>query len=233
MNSKSAYRALALAFLAVIAVQRYAAGHKSVGVEQYQQAIRQAGAAIPTRLGSWVGQDVPVPVQALAVLKPNVMISRRYTNVENGAVAGLMLVHCGNAHHMIGHFPLRCYPARGWVVQSAQPRDWDAAGIRITGTEYHFTLDSLSDGGAAQSIVVVNCLLRPNGRILRDMDDLSATIVGAGGAASGAGQLQVYFDASVPPAQRDAAVEAILGGCKPLIEAILADPAHVNQGRGV
>ena len=224
MSSTVIYRLLACAFLAVIAVQRYATGHKSVGVEKYQASIREAGAAIPTRLGSWVGQDVPVPVQALAVLKPNVMISRRYTNVENGTVAGLMLVHCGNAHHMAGHFPLRCYPARGWVVRGAEPRDWNAAGVVITGSEYHFSMDSLSNGEGEQSIVVVNCLLRPNGQILRDMDSMSRTIIGAGGAASGAGQLQVYFDASVPRAQRDAAVEAILGGCKPLIEAILANP---------
>lgn len=224
MNSRSVYRFLAFAFLAAIAVQRYAIGHQSADVERYQSSIRSAASLVPTRLGTWIGQDVDVPVQALAVLKPNVMISRRYTNVESGTVAGLMLVHCGNAHHMVGHFPLRCYPARGWVLQSAEARDWDAAGIKITGSEYHFHLDTLSNHADEQSIVVVNCLLRPNGQILRDMDSMSRTIIGAGGAASGAGQLQVYFDASVPRSQRDAAVETILGGCKPLIQAILANP---------
>ncbi len=193
-----------------------------------KRAIRGAAALVPTRIGTWIGQDVDVPVQALAVLKPNVMISRRYTNVENGTVAGLMLVHCGNAHHMAGHFPLRCYPARGWVLQSAESRDWDAGGINITGSEYHFHLDALSNHADDQSIVVVNCLLRPNGQILRDMDHMSRTIIGAGGAASGAGQLQVYFDSSVPREQRDAAVETVLGGCKPLIQAILANPRQQN-----
>jgi hypothetical protein len=224
MSSTGIYRSLAVALLAAIVVQRYVTGHQSAGVAKYQAAIRDAAAAIPSRLGSWVGQDVEVPVQALAVLKPNVMLSRRYTNVENGVVAGLMFVHCANTHHMAGHFPLRCYPARGWTLQSAEQRDWNVAGIRITGSEYQFHLDAVSNRSPEQTMVVVNCLLRPNGQILRDMDSMSKTIVGAGGAASGAGQLQVYFDASVPRPQRDAAVEAILGGCKPLIQAILANP---------
>ena len=224
MSSTVIYRSLALVLLAGIAIQRYATGHQSESVEKYQDNIRAAAAAIPSRLGSWVGEDVEVPVQALAVLKPNVMLSRRYTNVENGVVAGLMLVHCANTHHMAGHFPLRCYPARGWTVRSAEQRDWNAGGIRITGSEYQFHFDAVANRSPEQTMVVVNCLLRPNGQILRDMDSMSKTIVGAGGAASGAGQLQVYFDSSVPRAQRDAAVDELLAGCKPLIQAILANP---------
>lgn len=226
MSSRSAFRLLSVLFLAVIAVHRYAIARKSFGVERYQASIRAAAATIPTRLGSWVGQDVEVPVQAVDVLQPNVMLSRRYTNVENGMTAGLLFVHCGNAHHMAGHFPLRCYPARGWTLRSAQHRDWNAGGIRITGSEYTFHMDAGPDYPVEQSIVVVNCLLRPNGQILRDMDAMTRTIIGAGGAASGAGQLQVYFDASIPKAQRDAAIGQILGGCKPLIQAIIANPGQ-------
>lgn len=224
MSSRATFRLLAILFLAVIAVHRYATAHRSVDVEKYQATIRAASAAIPARLGGWVGQDVAVPVQAIDMLQPNVMLSRRYTNIENGTAAGLLFVHCANAHHMAGHFPLRCYPAQGWTLRSGGQRDWNAGGIRITGSEYEFHMDARPDSPLEQSIVVVNCLLRPNGQILRDMDAMTRTIIGAGGAASGAGQLQVYFDASIPRSQRDAAVEEILGGCKPLIEAILANP---------
>lgn len=224
MSSTAVYRLLSVAFLAAIAAQRFAIGHKSADVEQYQAAIREAATAVPNRMGPWVGQDVPVPVQARAVLKPDVLISRHYVNVEDGTAAGLLFEHCGNAHHMAGHFPLRCYPARGWKARAAESRDWDADGIRLTGTEYTFYQDAPGSEAGEQTIVVVNCLLRPNGQILRDMDAMSKTIIGAGGAASGAGQLQVYFDASVPRDKRDAAVDAILGGCKPLVEAILAKP---------
>ena len=221
MISSGAYRFVAIIFLAAIAIHRYAIDHGSGGVERYRAEIREAAVRIPRHFGSWVGEEVPVPVQAMAVLKPNVLISRRYTNIETGVVAGLMLVHCGNAHHMAGHFPLRCYPAVGWELRSSAHRDWSAAGLRIGGSEYQFHLDSLA-GRGEQSIVVINCLLCANGRVLRDMDGMNKAIAGASGAASGAGQVQVYFDASVPQPQRDAAVEAILGGCKPILTAILA-----------
>lgn len=226
MSLRTTYRLLSVAFLAVIAVQRYATGHRSVGVEKYQAAIRDAAASLPTRFGVWVGEPVPVPVQATEMLKPNVMISRRYTNVENGEMAGLVFVHCDNSHLMAGHFPLRCYPARGWQLRSAEQRDWNAAGVKITGSEYAFHMDPGPEYPAERSIVVVNCLLRPNGQILRDMDAMNRTVIGAGGAATGAAQLQVYFDTSIPRSDRDKAVEEILGGCKPLIQAILADPEH-------
>lgn len=220
------YRSLGVLILAAMAVQNYFTVHKSGDVERYQAHIRDLAAQVPPQIGPWVGQDVRVPAQALSVLNPNVMISRRYVNAETGATAGLLLVHCGDAHHMVGHFPLRCYRAQGWQVQSAQPRDWTVGNLRMTGTEYAFHRDSIGSGAGAgeQSIVVANCLLRPGGKILRNMDDLSATIVGAGGSSSGAGQMQVYFDASVPPAQRNAAIISLLNGYRPVIDAILANP---------
>lgn len=225
MNATTIYRMLAAVLLAGIGLQRYASFHKSAGVDQYQEHIRTTAAAVPSRIGSWVGEDVHVPAQALTVLKPNVMLSRHYVNVENGHTAGLLLVHCGDAHHMVGHFPLRCYPANGWELRGSCSRDWAVGGLLIAGTEYEFHKELPGPGGGEQSIVVANCLLRPGNKILRDMDSLSKTIIGAGGSSSGAGQIQIYFDSAVPQAQRDAAIMSLIQGYRPVIEAILAEPA--------
>ena len=225
MNAMNVSRVVALLMLAGIGVQRYVTTHQSVHVEAYQQRIRAAADAIPNHIGPWVGQDVRVPAQALSLLKPNVMISRRYLDVENGATAGLMLVHCSDAHDMAGHFPLRCYPAQGWVLRSSVARDWDVDGLKLTGTEYEFVRDDES-GKGQRHIFVANCLFRPGGQVLRDMHALARSIVGAGGEATGAGQMQVYFDADVPREQRDSAIRTLVGGYRPVLNAILANPDH-------
>src|SRR4051812_21079638 len=111
MNGRTAYRSCALLMLLAIGAHRLAAGRVAPGVEAYHQRIRQAAAAAPTQIHGWVGQDMTVPTQALSVLAPNAIISRRYSNVENGLSAGVLVVHCSDAHDMAGHFPDRCYPA--------------------------------------------------------------------------------------------------------------------------
>ena len=223
---KNIYRCLGVILLVAIAVHRYATAHAPASVEQYHQSIRTAAEALPRQIAGWVGEDVPVPVQAVTLLRPNVMLSRRYLNVENGASAGVLFVHCSDAHSMAGHFPLRCYPANGWNLRSASSRDWLAGDLRITGTEYEFSQDELGAPNGERSLVVANCLLRPGGQILRDMDAMAKSIVGAGGQSTGSGQIQIYFDSRVPKAQRDATVAALINGYKPLINAVLANPVN-------
>jgi Protein of unknown function (DUF3485) len=225
INALTIHRGVALLTLAGIAVLQFTTFHRTPGLERYQGQIRVAANLMPSRIGPWVGDDVAVPVRALTVLQPNVLISRRYLNVESGMVAGLLLVHCDDAHSMVGHFPLRCYPAEGWQLRSSEPRDWVLGELRLTGTEYAFTMDDVIGGQhGARSIIVANCLLRPGGLVLRDMDSMSDSIIGADGQASGAGQIQVYFDARVPSARREAAIVELLSGYRPVIDAILSRP---------
>lgn len=226
MSATNVYRLVGIALLCAIGVERYASGHRSQDVANYQQQIRDAAEHVPGRIGPWVGQDTAVPVQALTVLKPNVMVSRRYINVENGMTAGVMLVHCSDAHHMVGHFPLRCYPARGWKVQSSIPRDWVVGDLHLTGTEYQFSMDSV--GGSAETIVVANCLLRPGHRVLRNMEELSGTLSGGDGTSSGAGQIQVYFQGDVPPERREQAIATLLQGYRPVLDAVLSSPGAID-----
>jgi hypothetical protein len=144
-------------------------------------------------------------------------------NLENGHSAGFMLVHCSDAHAMAGHFPLRCYAARGWDIQGSRSRDWMVDGLSLTGMEYTFSLKGKGiASNESRSIIVANCLFRPGGKVLRDMDAMVKSVIGAGGQSSGAGQLQIYFDAGMPQAERDAAIVTLAGGYKELIEAILS-----------
>ncbi len=224
MKSSTAYRVLAVVLLGAMGAHRLVTVHTPPDVRRYHERIRVSAASLPRHVGPWVGEDVPVPAQALEVLAPNAIVSRRYVNVETGVSAGFLFVHCADAHDMAGHFPARCYPAAGWDLKGWHERDWVVGDLRVAGIEYEFTKLSLGAPGRDGTVVVANCLLRPGGRVLRNMDDMTRSVVGAGGQSAGAAQLQVYFDASVPRDQRDAAVEALVRGHRDVIDAVLSNP---------
>jgi hypothetical protein len=219
----------AVLMLAGLGAHRLAVVHRPAEVAAHHRHIREVAASIgPGEIHGWIGQDNAIPLQTMRVLDPNVIISRRYVNVESGTVAGFLLVHCSDAHDMAGHFPLRCYPADGWERRGARPREWRVGDLVVQGMEYQFSRRERFVQQAESNIVVCNFLLRP-GQLLPDMDAMTASIVGAGGQSSGAGQVQVYFDASVPQENRDQAVVALVGGYRPLIDAMLASATESHK----
>ena len=229
-NVSNISRVAAIVFLGAIAVQNYAARLSTPDLDAYRAEIRATAAAIPNRIGSWIGQDVSVPTRAVTVLQPNVLISRDYLNVENGLHAGVLFVHCSDAHHIVGHFPARCYPADGWQLVRSGPVDWHAGNLRLTGTEYEFFMQEIGeDFSGQQRIIVDNCLLRPGGLVLRDMDGVSRSIIGATGQSTGAAEIQFYFAATVGKTQRDQAISELTAGYRPLIDAVLATPAVAGK----
>jgi hypothetical protein len=217
--------------LAAMGAHRLAVMHRPAQVTAHHQRIREIAATAPRQIHGWVGQDIKVPAQAISVLDPNAIISRRYINLENGNSAGFLLVHCSDAHDMAGHFPLRCYPADGWLRRGSEPRDWQVGDLLVTGTEYQFyRSEGVGQSKSEQTIVVANFLLRPNGKVLRDMNAMAASIVGAGGQRSGAGQVQVYFDAAISREQRDQAIVTLIEGYRPIIDAMLQPAESAPQG---
>ncbi len=224
MTAPFIYRSIAALLLAAMASEHYLATRKTPNVEGYHASIREAAAHLPSHIGPWVGTEVPVIARAVQLLAPNVLISRRFVDVEDGRTAGILIVHCADAHDMVGHFPLRCYPADGWNLTDSREVSWKFGDRDITAMEYSFVLPPASAAESQHTITVENFLLRPNGKILRDMDSLSDSIMGAQGQASGAGQIQVYFtDSNLSAADRESIFHDFVKGYRPLIDAILAD----------
>ena len=227
MTRKAAYQWAAAGLLLLMGIDRLVAARRPADVSRYHADVRAAAGLVPHRIGGWVGQDVRVPEQAMSLLSPNVILSRQFTNVENGMAASVLLVHCVDAHDLLGHFPPRCFPGQGWTLRASRPKDWTAGDLSLTGTEYEFVKPHAFGGtGGESAIVVANCLLRPGGRTLRDMDELSRTAGGARAPRAGAGQIQVYFGADVPEKWRDAAVGELAIGYRPALDAILAEPGR-------
>lgn len=186
----------------------------------YHRAVAQASAAIPTRIGTWIGEDVPVPSAAVTMLSPNVLLSRRYVDTATGREARLLLVQCGDARDMTAHYPPVCLVNSGWTLTESRPRDWLVGATRIPGTEYRFAMRSF---GQMSAIIVCNFMALPDGRLARDMGPVTAAADDVTHRYFGAAQVQVVLGADVTEAERDAAVSTLVGGLGQTLHAIGAE----------
>src|SRR5688572_23609198 len=91
----------------------------------YHALVQAAAAKIPFHIDTWFGTDIPVPPAATKLLKPNVIVSRRYAEMLTGRRVDFLLVQCTDARDIVGHYPPICYVTHGWTQESAEPRDWE------------------------------------------------------------------------------------------------------------
>jgi hypothetical protein len=181
----------------------------------YHEAVRAAAAAAPVRIGTWVGKEVPIPNEAIKLLRPNVAISRQFTDVVTGESVTFLLIHCTDIRDLYFHYPPICYPYRGWRQIDATPKDWAVNGVVLNGTEYAFESSTFE---RANTIAVENFMILPNGQTSRDMKGILAQPLES--RYYGAGQVQLVVDAGVSPGRRDAVFAELLRGHRELIEAI-------------
>lgn len=110
----SAVASLTLPVMAILIVAMVQdAGPEPVSTSSIDKALQN----VAYRLDSYVAEDVGLPERQLAVLRPDALLSRRYTNLTDESDF-LMIVSFhqdGEAHS--GHSVHRCYGASGWQVQ--------------------------------------------------------------------------------------------------------------------
>jgi hypothetical protein len=191
---------------------------KPADATEYQQRIRDAAATVSMHIGNWSGKDVPVPQAAVRMLKPNVIMSRRYLNLATGLDAQLLLVQCGDARDLVAHYPPVCMVNSGWTLVDSQPRDWSLANLRITGMEYRFEM-KLPD--RSEAVTVDDFMLLPDGRLARDMNAIDQAADDVTRRYFGAGQIQMLTSSDISSTDRDQAFVDLLGGMRPEINAIL------------
>jgi hypothetical protein len=187
--------------------------------DAYHSRISAAAAAVPSHFGSWVSVDVPVPPAAMTMLRPNVAVSRRYTDLNTGQQATLLLIQCRDARDLFGHYPPVCYAAHGFHAVESVPRDWSVDGLAIHGMSYTFSSTSPED---PSSMVVYDFMILPNGTTCRDLDGVYASARDPRKRKLGAAQLQVLIDSNVSAAVRDAEFSDLIKSNRPTIDAILA-----------
>jgi len=83
--------------------------------------------AIPLRISGWAGDELAIPTVTKTYMEANFAddyISRRYMNKEEGLWADVYVVYCSsNPGGILGHQPLVCFPAHGWVHDQTVPSE--------------------------------------------------------------------------------------------------------------
>ena len=204
MISKTGWRTaltvgLSLCLLAAMAVANLARPEPE-DAEPYHQRVREAVEAIPLRIGAWVGQDIEPPQAAINLLQPNILFNRRYRNLETRRKATLLIVHCKNARDLAGHYPPVCYPAHGWVQESATRAKWMIGVREITGTQYSFTFDRTM---GQDRIGIRNFMVLPDGAVVADMVSVRRAAADYARHFFGAGQVQLVTDGDLPLAEQE------------------------------
>jgi hypothetical protein len=80
---------------------------------------------IPMQVDGWTGEDLSIPEVTIAYMERHFaddFISRRYTNAAEGLRADVYVVYCSSRPGgILGHQPLVCFPANGWIHDGTEP----------------------------------------------------------------------------------------------------------------
>jgi len=170
--------------------------------EPYHVAAKAAIESLPKGIPPFAGSDTDdVPKVAQVLLKPNKILSRRYTDASVASLmhprsANLLIVQCKQSGDMVGHFPPICYPSHGWEnicpdkKAKGWSRDWIVADQRIRGMEYQFCQ---TENGQTKITTVYNFMVVPGRGIVRDIQGVEQAAEDYQQRYYGAAQFQVVF----------------------------------------
>ena len=210
------FPAIALAMVGGILAQRlsYADAEDAA---PYHAKVRAAVESVPHRIGSWQGTDGEVPPSAIALLKPNALLSRRYVNPYSGLTVDLLIVHCRDARDMAGHYPPICYPSSGWTEQGGQEGIIRHNGQALPYMRYRF---SRIASARRIEMTVLNVLILPDGRLVRTMDAVRRQASDYRSHFMGAGQIQFVFGGELPEKTYESVVREFLDDIMPVIKTV-------------
>ena len=170
-----------------------------------REAVNAMDPAIGGEHGLWVGKDVKQPDAAVQLLRPNVILSRRYTDTTTKSryenrTCQVLIVQCWDSRDMVGHYPENCYPNAGETLLHKEPRDWQVGNRLITGTEY--TFEGYEHGHPVRH-VVYNFLFAPGQGIVRDIKGVNKAAEDYQWRHFGAAQFQFVMEDRLSREARD------------------------------
>ena len=203
---------------------------RSSGVSQtsaapYHARAKLAVESIPTSVGSWSARNEPMPREAMAILRPNVLRCLKYSDSDTtnpryyDRWASLLVDQCFEARDMSGHYPPNCYVNSGEQLIYQAPRDWHVGDLTITGTEYHFRQTTATE---STRTAVYNFLIVPDRGILRDMHEVDKAAQDYRRRFFGAAQFQLVMDADLSQPERDEIFKTLMEPCVPVIKTLMS-----------
>ena len=180
---------------------------KQGDADDYHRIVKVAIDAIPLDVDDWAGKDDNVPRTAIALLRPNAILSRRYVHRHTRQRVNFLIVQCRDARDMIGHYPPVCYPANGWTQKKRVELEWNVDGMRFEGTSYEFYKAFPT---SSKTMYVTNVILLPDGNMPREMDAVRALAADYRKHFFGAAQIQMNFGGETSSDQRYDILETFL-----------------------
>jgi hypothetical protein len=192
---------------------------------------RKAFSSVPLLVripgGAWVGMNTPIPKPAIQLLQPNAVLSRQYRNDQTRESVSLLIVNCGDARDLMGHYPPICYPSQGEeeIKDETVARVWHLPHMDIGGMEYHFAAKSPTDHEQA----VYNFFVMPlvpsltvshkelDGVICPDINSVYTSGEDYQRRYYGAAEFQLVTGPRMTPQERDQAFVDLLTPCENLL----------------
>lgn len=216
LMSTSAAPVLSILLLGAMHVQN-AGVYDEAAAEAFHEQARLSIEGIPTAFGSWTSTDVDVPQSAVALLKPNALLGRRYIDEESGRWANLVIVQCRDTRDMSGHYPPVCYPAHGWMTSTAaEPRllgDLEVTAYAFDRTEFDRVV----------RIAIYGVFVVPGQGLVQDMDGVRRAASDYRRRQYGAAQAQVLVDATLPREEQERIATEIFAAIEPVIDVLAWD----------
>lgn len=230
--------ALATAMVSIGAILAGGVGVAQVeGTEEYMASVRRMVENVPYHIGPWIGQDVPMTEPARRMLRPNIVLSRKFIDLESRNGFSLLIVHCKDVRDMIGHYPPVCYPGQGFDMTdltdvtvdeaSAYPRSDLLPGPDVL-RRYSF---AKSNEIPETKLIVYNFFAKPTGdqRFALDMNTIESISSDRRLSGLGSAQIQIVMFESVDQTTREHVVNEVLETLQPAMNAIIAGPTPQSE----
>jgi len=197
-------------------------------IDSYHDDVGKLIESIPIDFNGWVGLEVPLPQSATSLLRPNALIARQYVNAERGLHATLMIVQCRDARDMAGHFPPRCYPANGWLMQEETGDPLVVvSGHEMRRYEFHRVA-----GRVERDIFVYDLFALPTGELTVSMDDVRRLSADYQYRSLGAAQIQIVIDGTIDLNDHPWILDQMYAIVAPSIEAVRNGRSAVDPIEG-
>lgn len=211
---------LAMSILLGVQLNNQTHGDPDV-VAAYHQRVRSIAEELPYRVGEWLGVDEAPPPAAVQLLRPNVMLGRRFIDTEGRREAALVLVQCRDSRDMAGHYPPVCYPAHGWQWGEAPTQvSVQVAGASVPMTRYGFERSTFTTD---RMVVIYGLFVLPNRGLAVDIGQVREAAADYRARGMGAAQVQVALGAGYTRDEELQIVGTLMESAWPVIEAVWND----------
>ena len=210
MSVKKTIPYMAIGFLVASGTVQMNRSVASDAITSYHRDIAMQITGFPYQMGGWVGRDVVIPTSAQEILKPNGLVSRKFSQYGGDGKLTFALIHCIDLRDMHGHHPPRCYPASGWSFKQDDVTENETIEVVIGNVPAEMTVHRFMQGGPMEpgsELTVVSVFITPVVGVVNDMAMLQE-IGSQGRGASGLGvcQIQLVFSGNMARDELDVQV---------------------------